>query len=144
VIRNLSDREIHFRYCPVKNPKSALFLVAYFFVAAFVNWKGLHKVPGSPSLVKLFFAIVVVVMLTKWLAAFTCLRERLVFGIGIVILVAGEVESFVPSTFSTHPEMVRVGHLALSLIGLFVSITMLAQSARSPSLEAGSPGSAPN
>jgi len=132
--RGLSDQEFHALYCPVKNTKSALFLVACFSVAAFVSWKGLHKVPEQPSVVELLFAILVVAMLAKWLVAFTCFRERLVFGLVIVSLVRWEVEGFAPSIFSQHAASVKFGELALSLLGLLVSLTMLVQSARSPNV----------
>ena len=101
-------------------------------MTAFVNWKGLHKAPDHPDFVVLLFAIVVVAMLAKWLVAFTCFRERLVLSLVIVSLVAGEVERFVPSIVSQHIETVKSGHLALSLLGLLVSLTMLVQSARTP------------
>jgi len=52
--QKLSDKEFHALYCPVKNAKSALFVVAYFSTAAFVNWKGLHKAPEHSSFVELF------------------------------------------------------------------------------------------
>jgi len=132
--RKLWDQECHALYCPVKNAKSALFLVAYFSVTAFVNWKGLHKAPKHPDFVELLFAIFVAAMLAKWLVAFTCFRERLVFGLVIVSMVAGEVERFVPSIVSPHIETVKSGRLALSLLGLLVSLTMLVQSARSPNV----------
>src|SRR6266478_5490471 len=77
--RKLSDQEFHALYCPVKNAKSALFLVGCFSVLAFVSWKGLHKPPEHPSLFELLFAILVFAMLAKSLVAFTCFRERLVF-----------------------------------------------------------------
>ena len=128
--RGLPDQEFHALYCPVKNTKSALFLVACFSVAAFVSWKGLHKAPEQPSVVELVFAILVVAMLAKWLVAFTCFRERLVFSLVIVSLVTGEVTRLVPSVFSKHAELVKSGKLALSLLGLLVSLTMLVQSAR--------------
>jgi hypothetical protein len=130
--RSLSDQEFHALYCPVKNTKSALFLVATFSVTAFVNWKGLHKAPEYAGLIELLFAIIVVVMLTKWLLSFTCFRERLVFVLVIVSMVAGEVEGFVPSLFSRHAEMTRYGHLALSLLGLLVSSSMLVQAVGGP------------
>ena len=132
--QKLSDQEFHALYCPVRNSKSALFLVAGFSVATFVGWKGLHKAPEHPSFVELFFAMLVVAMLAKWLAAFTCFRERLVFGLVIVSLVTGQVASFVPSVFGQHVEMVKFGKLALSLLGLLVSLTMLVQSVRIPNV----------
>ena len=73
-------------------------------------------------------------MLAKWLVAFTCFRERLVFGLVIVSLVRWEVEGFAPSVFSQHVAMVKFGELALSLLGLLLSLTMLVQSARSPNV----------
>jgi hypothetical protein len=132
--QKLSDEEFHALYCPVKNAKSALFLVTSFSVVAFVSWKGLHKPPEHPDFVVLLFAILVVAMLAKWSVAFTCLRERLVFGFVIVSFVIGEVAAFVPSVFSNHAWMVKPGKLALSLLGLLVSLTMLIQAARSPNV----------
>jgi len=129
---SLSDQEFHALYCPVKNTKGALFIVASFSVAAFVDWKGLHKALEQPSFVVLLFAVLVVATLAKWLVAFTCFRERLVFGVVIISLVTEQVASFVPSVFSQHVEIVRLGKLALSLLGLLVSLTMLIQSASSP------------
>jgi hypothetical protein len=135
--RDLSAQEFHALYCPVKNEKSALFLVAVFSVTVFDGWKGLHKAPERPDLVTLSFLIIVLALLAKSLVNFTCFRERLVFVLVIVSIVTGEVESFVPSLFSQHAEMVRFGHLALSLLGLLVSLTMLWQSAWSPNVRPG-------
>jgi len=128
----LSDQEFHALYCPVKNTKGALFIVAYFSVAVCVAWKGLHKTLEHPSFVELLFGLLVAAMLAKWLVAFTCFRERLVFGLVIVSLVRWEIEGFAPSVFSQHVALVRFGELASSLLGLLVSLTMLVQSARSP------------
>ena len=133
--QKLSDEEFHALYCPIKNTKSALFLVACFSLTAFVNWKGLHTAPGPPDFVVLLFAVVVVAMLVRWLVAFTCFRERLVLGLVIVSMVAAEVERFVPSIVSQHVETVKSGHLALSLLCLLVSLTMLVQAARTPKVE---------
>ena len=94
----------------------------------------MHKVPASPSFVELLFAILVVAILAKWLVAFTCFRERWVFCLVIVSLVTGEVARFVPSLFGKHAEMVKFGKLALSLLGLLVSLTMLVQSTLSPNV----------
>jgi hypothetical protein len=130
--QKLSDQEFHALYCPVKDTKSALFLVAYFSVAAFVDWRGLHKAPEYSSFVELLFAILVVAILAKWLVAFTCFRERLVFGLVIVSLVTGEVARFVPSVFGKHAETVKSAKLALSLLGLIVSLSTLVQSVANP------------
>jgi len=135
MMQNLSDREIHARYCPLTNTKSALFLVVSFSVMAFVGWKGLHKGSEAPSVVVLLFAIVVVAMLAKSLASFTCFRERLVIGLVIVSLAIGEVKAFAPSVFGRHVEIAKYGKLALLLLGLLVSLTMFVQSAGGPKFE---------
>lgn len=132
--RKLSDQEFHALYCPVKNTKSALFLVACFSVAAFGNWKGLHKAPEHLDLVRLSFVIIVVAMLAKSLVNFTCFRERLVLGLVIVSFVTGEVYGFFPAIVGPYAYVVKFGKLALSLLGLLVSLTMLVQSARSPNV----------
>jgi hypothetical protein len=132
--RGLSDQEFHAQYCPVKNTKSALFFVAWFSVTAFGNWKRLHEAPERPDLVTLSFLIIVVALLAKPLMNFTCFRERLVFGLVIVSLVAGDVAGFVPSVFDKYAEVVQSGKLALSLLCLLVSLTMLVQSARRPNV----------
>jgi hypothetical protein len=128
--QDLSDQELHTLYCPVKNSRSALFLVASFSVIVFVGWKGLHKPPEHHSIVDLLFFIAAAAMLARLLVAFTCLRERLVISVVIVSLLTAAVTGFVPSVFSQHTEMLRSGKLALSLLGLLVSLTMLVQSAR--------------
>ncbi len=120
--RKLSDQEFHALYCPVKNPKSALFLVAYFSVAAFGNWKGLHKAPEHLDLVSLSFIIIVVAMLAKSLINFTCFRERLVFVLVIVSFVTGEVYGFFPAIVGPYAHVMELGRLALSLLGLLVSV----------------------
>jgi hypothetical protein len=131
---SLSDQEFHALYCPVKNAKGALFLVVFFSVATFNDWKGLHKAPEHLDLVSLSFVIIVMAMLAKSLVNFTCFRERLVFGLVIISFVTEEVAGFVPSVFSQHVAMVKFGELASSLLGLLVSLTMLVQSARSPNV----------
>jgi hypothetical protein len=131
--QKLSDHEFHALYCPVKNTKSALFLVVSFSVVAFVGWKGLHKPLAPPSFVELIFVILLVAaMLAKWLVVFTCFRERLVLGLFIVSLVTGEVARSVPSVFGKHAEIIKSAKLALSLLGLLVSLSMLVQSVANP------------
>ena len=132
MMRNLSDHEIHALYCPVKNSRSALFLVACFSMMVFVGWKGLHKAPEHKSIVELLFYIVVAAALARLLVAFTCWRERLVITVVIVSLLIGVVTGFVPSIFRQHTEVLRSGKLALSLLGLLVSLTVLVQSVRNP------------
>jgi hypothetical protein len=119
-----NEPDSHAKYCPVKHTKSALFLIAYFSLAGFVNWRGLHKGPAPPDLIILFFAMLVTVMLGRAMVDFTCFRERFVFGIAIVMLVIGEVERFAPSLFGQHIEVEKAGRLALSLLGLLVSLSM--------------------
>src|SRR5260370_20739269 len=100
--QKLSDQEFHALYCPVKNTKSALFIVAYFTVAAFDDWKGLHKAPEHLDLVSLSFAIIVMAMLAKSLVNFTCFRERFGFGLVIGISVTRDVSAFVPPLLTPH------------------------------------------
>jgi hypothetical protein len=128
--QKLSDDEFHALYCPVKSAKSALFLVASFSLVAFVAWKGLHKPFEPPDVVELFFVVIVGAILAKWLVAFTCFRDRLVIGIVIVNLLTGEVTRFLPSVFGQYAEIIKSGKLALWLLGLLVSATMLVQSFR--------------
>lgn len=99
------DPDSHAKYCPVQHTKSALFLIAYFSLAGFVNWRGLHQGPAPPDRIVLFFAIVVTAMLGRAMVDFTCFRERFVFGIAILMLVIGEVERSAPSLFGQHIEM---------------------------------------
>ena len=128
--RKLSDQEFHALYCSVKNTKSALFLVVSFSVFAFLGWKGLHKPLAPPSLFELIFvAVLVAAMLATWLVRFTCFRERLLLVLFSVSLVIGELARFLPSSvFGRHAETVKSGKLALSLLGLLVSLSMLVQS----------------
>ena len=133
--QNLLAQELHARYCPAKNTKSALFLVAYFSVAAFENWKGLQKAPEHLDLVSLSFVIIVLAMLAKSLVNFSCVRERLVFVLVIVSFVLGEVYGFFPAIVGPYAYMLKPGELTLSLLGVLVSLSMLVQSALSPRVE---------
>jgi hypothetical protein len=130
--QKLSDDEGHARYCPIKNVKSALFLVVSFSVIAFVGWKGLDKPPTHYRLDQLVIVIFVVAMLARLLGEFTCFRERFLLAIIIISLMIMEVQGFVPSVFSKHVELVKSLRFALDLVGLLVSVTMLIDAARSP------------
>jgi len=134
-----SVQEFHALYCPVKNTKSALFFVAYFCVVAIAGWRGSHEAPQNPGSVQFIFLIIVTVFLARWLVAFTCFRERLVFGLVIVSIVAGAANRFAPFVYSQPVEMVKFGQRALSLLGLLVSLTMLVQSVGRRSLTRGHP-----
>ena len=129
--QKLSDDEGHARYCPIKNVKSALFVVVSFTVILFAGWNGSHKPPGQYSLAQLLIVIFVLAMVTHWLVVFTCFRERLLLVIVIINLLTMEIQGFVPSVFSKYVEMVKSAKFASVLIGLSVSLTMLIQAARS-------------
>jgi membrane-associated HD superfamily phosphohydrolase len=138
-MHKLSDRELHDHYCPVRNPKSAALLVACLAVMLFVSCRSLHKAQEKPSFVLLLFLIVVYTMVARLLVAFTCFRERLLFGLVVGIVVAGEVARFVPTVFGRYIGIVRPAQLALSLLGLVVCLTMLVQSARGPDADQAKP-----
>jgi hypothetical protein len=137
-----SDQGSHALYCPIKNAKSALFVVGSFCVIAFASWNGLHKPPAHDSLAQLISVIFVLAMLAQFFVEFTCFRERLLLGIAIIDLLAMEVQGFAPSVFSNHIELVKSVKFALVLLGLFVSLTMLIQAVRNPNVK--QPGSAPS
>jgi hypothetical protein len=128
--RSLSDHETHELYCPVRHVKSALFLVVCFTVTTIASWRGLHKAPETPSFVQSLFSMLVVAALIRWLFTFTCFRERLICGLMILSLLAGQVQKLLPSVIGEHSEVIRIGKLSLSVLGLVVSLTMLVQSAR--------------
>src|SRR5437870_3386667 len=133
--QKLSDQEFHALYCPVKNSKSALFLVAFLSLETFLGWKGLHKAPDRPDFITLIFLIFVAAMLAKPLANFTCFRDRLVFVLVIVNLVADEAFGFFPAIIGPHVYLVNSIDFALWVVALLVSLTMLVQSARTPKVE---------
>jgi hypothetical protein len=130
-----SDHESHARQCPIKNVKSALFVVASFCVIAFASWKGLNKPPEHYSFAQLLIVIFVVALAAQLLVKFTCFRERLLLGIAIINLLTMEIQGFAPSVFSKHVELVKSAKFASVLIGLFVSLTMLTQAARNPNVK---------
>ena len=129
-----SDQDSHALHCPIKNVKSALFVVGSFCVITFASWNGLHKPLAHDSLAQLIIVIFVLAMLAQLFVEFTCFRERLVLGIIIISLLTMEVQGFAPSVFSKHVELVKSVKFASVLIGLFVSLTMLIQAARTPSV----------
>lgn len=129
-----SDQDSHALHCPIKNVKSALFVVGAFCVITFASWNGLHKPPEHDSLAQLISVIFVLAMLAQFFVEFTCFRERLLLGIATIHLLTMEVQGFAPSVFSNHLELVKSIKFALVLLGLFVSLTMLIQAARTPSV----------
>jgi hypothetical protein len=133
--QKLSDQESHALYCPIKNAKSALFVVASFSVISLASWNGLDKPPAHYRLDELLVVIFVVAVVAQLLVGFTCFRERLLLGIIIINLLTMEVQGFVPSVFSKHVELLKSAKFASVLIGLFVSLTMLIQAARSSDVQ---------
>lgn len=105
--------------------------MASFSVIVFAGWKGLHEAPGHAGIINLLFYIVVAAGLARLLVVLTCLRERLVISVVMVNLLIGAAIGFMPSVFSPHAMVVKSGKLALALLGLLVSVTMLFQAARS-------------
>ncbi len=75
-------------------------------------------------------------MLAKWLVPFTCFHEQLVWGIFSVSLVDRRSYASYPPVFGKHAEMIKSGKLALSLLGLLVSLSMLVQSVANPHVRA--------
>jgi hypothetical protein len=138
--QKLRDHESHARYCPTKNAKSAIFVVASFAVIAFASWRGLDKPPAHSSLDQLVIVMIVTATLPWWLAEFTCFRERFLLGLVFINLLKMEVQGFAPSVFSKHLELIKSAEFASALVGLFVSLTMLIDAARSPSPNAGPSG----
>ncbi|HEU0046247.1 MAG TPA: hypothetical protein VFQ43_01425 [Nitrososphaera sp.] len=132
--RKLSSQEFHALYCPIKNTKSALFLVACFSWVTFVGWKGLHKAPEHPSFIELLFFIFAAAIYAKGLMIFKCFRERLVLGIVIASLVTDEVSGFFPAIVGPYAHLVKSVKLVLWVLCLLVSLTMFVQSARSPNV----------
>jgi hypothetical protein len=133
--QELSDQESHALHCPIRNVKSALFVVGSFCVITFASWNGLHKPPEHHSLAQLIIVIFVLAVAAQLLVKFTCFRERLLLGIAIINLLTMEVQGFAPSVFSKHVEMVKSAKFASVLIGLFVSLTMLIQATWRPNVK---------
>ena len=133
--QKLSDQESHALHCPIRNAKTALFVVGSFCVITFASWNGLHKPPEHDSLAQLISVIFVLAVAAQLLVKFTCFRERLLLGIAIINLLTMEVQGFAPSVFSNHVELVKSVKFALVLLGLFVSLTMLIQAARNPNVK---------
>ena len=71
--------------------------------------------------------------LVKWLFSFTCLRERMAFGLVIVSLLVGQAQKFAPSILGKYVEVIKTGKLALAVLALVVSLTLLVQSFFNPS-----------
>jgi lysylphosphatidylglycerol synthetase-like protein (DUF2156 family) len=130
--QKLSDYESHALYCPLKNVKSALFVVASFSLISFISWNGLDKSLEHRSLAQLLIVIFVLVVTAQMLAEFTCFRERFLLGLIILSPLTMEVQGFAPSVFRKNAELVKSIKFALDLVGLFVSLTMLVQAARIP------------
>lgn len=135
----LSNQELHTRYCPIRNSIGALFFVACLSILAFGSWNGLRQTPDHHKLFVPLFLILTFTLLARPLAAFTCFRERLVIGLVVFVLVADEVVRFMPTVSRQYVQLAKRTELTLLLLGLVVTLTMLAQSVRSPRVERAKP-----
>jgi cytochrome bd-type quinol oxidase subunit 2 len=132
---SLSDQDFHELYCPVRNTKSALFLVALFSWDVFIDWRGLHKPPEHSALFQLLFGIVAVAIYAKFLVAFTCFRERLLLILIIADLVAWEISGFFAAAVEPYAQTLKSITFVFCVIGLLVSLALLVQSFRTPKVE---------
>jgi hypothetical protein len=129
----------HAQYCALKSPKRALVFVAYFLLAGLGGWIGLHKAPPQRDPIILLFAVLFTAVYAKAIVDFTHLRERLAFGIAIIMLAVPQVERYAPSVFGQDLTTERFGRLTLALLGLVISLSMLVQSLTArPPLESAS------
>lgn len=134
VSRNLTKEQLHARYCPVKNPRAALFLVGCFSLLVLLAWTDLHKPAEQKSLIELPFAALVVAACANWMVAFRCFRERVVLGIVIVTLTAGEITGLFSAINYRSVELIRFLNLILEGIGLLVSLSLLVSATRKPNI----------
>ncbi len=123
-----SNEEVHARYCAVRNVRIALLFVAFCTLQAFLWWRDLDKAFPQYGPYDLVWHVIAIAVIVKLFAAFACLRERFVLGLGIAVLVRGLVSGFKPSLIDPVAGMVRHAFLALWVVALLLSLSMLVSS----------------
>jgi hypothetical protein len=129
-----TNEEIHARICPVRNVRSAIFLLGFFSYAVFLNWRAVGKPFLEHSLYDLFFRIALfsIVLFPGLLNISRCVPERFILGIMTIQFVAGWVIEFAPTIVGPTAGLVRQCNLALSILAFLISLTMVVSSPSSP------------
>jgi hypothetical protein len=126
MFKYFSNPQPHARYCPAKNTKVALFLVASFSLIVFLCWRNLHASPNHDLLPPIFGIFVAALIL----GTLSCLPEKLIILAAIASLLVSLIRDRFPSAFGQHIETANYIKLTLWLLALLLSITLLIQSLR--------------
>lgn len=135
MIRDQSNEEFHARNCAIANSRTSIIFVAFCALEVFLSWRVLGKTFPAYNLVGVFRDIVMIMVCAKLLLIFRCFRERLVVGIVMLRYVISLVSGFMPTVFNRAAGPIRSVDLALWVLALIVSLSMLIHSARKPYVE---------
>ena len=130
-----TNEAFHSRYCAVRSMRMALIFVAFCTLEVFLSWKTLGKSFSEYSIFEILRDIAVIGACVIFMLMYKCFWERFVIGLIIVRYVTGLVTGFAPHIIDPFSGLVRLGNLALWVLALIVSLSMLVQSAWNPPVE---------
>ena len=117
---------IHPRFCATRSVPVASIFVASCAIVVFAGWRSLGKGPPQEhDVVFLLFSFYAFGLYVYFFAVFKCFRERLVIGIGAIGTAKGLVGRLTPNFFWPHYGLVRDAMLALEILALVISLSML-------------------
>jgi hypothetical protein len=130
--QNRSTTEEHARLCAVKNIGTALYFVAACLLMVYLNWKDLGKPYHKISTYYLFWDIASSVAIFQLMIIFRCAQERFILSLGLLISLRAVVSRFAPDLLNRFASPLRQAFFALWVVGLFISLSMIASSAFKP------------
>ena len=113
---------------------TSIIFVTFCALEVFLSWKVLGKGFQEYSLFDVLRDVAVIAACAKFLLMYRCLRERFVVGLVIFRFVVGLVSGFMLNLVNGVAGLVRAGDLALWVLALLVSLSMLIQSAWNPNV----------
>jgi len=129
MIQRQSNKEVHSRYCANKSLRVALCFVAVCLLMLYLNWRDLGQLYSQPSAYDLFWDVVSIAAGYQLLMVFRCLRERVVVGLGVLILIRVVLSRFVPALLNEFAGTLRHAFLVLWVFALLTSLSMAISSA---------------
>ena len=129
---NQQNEEYHTRNCAITNVRTSIIFVAFCAMEVFLSWRELGKVLPIYSQFNVLRDVFVIVACAQLLQMYRCFQERFVVSLVILRYMIALVSAFMPTLINRAAGFLGVVDLALWVLALIVSLSMLVQSARNP------------
>ena len=126
-MRTNPQLDFHVRYCGARNWRTSLILVLLAVYMSIVLWNHVSSPMSAERdfIVSLFIYPLCALALAWWIVVFTCRRERLVFGLGILAVVSDFAMKVVPRLGEPHAFVFRVISVLALVAAAALSLSLL-------------------